>query len=64
MKKLFAQHIDETTLIKVVKEIINQENIFFTGKKPPLRLLGKLAGVFCKLECVNQFSNVSVKNIL
>ncbi len=28
MKKLFAQHIDETTLIKVVKEIINQENIF------------------------------------
>ncbi len=28
MKKLFAQYIDETTLIKVVKEIINQENIF------------------------------------
>lgn len=28
MKKLFAQYIDETTLIKVVKEIINQGNIF------------------------------------
>jgi hypothetical protein len=28
MKRLFAQYIDDTTLIKVVKEIINQENIF------------------------------------
>jgi hypothetical protein len=28
MKRLFAQYIDDTTLNKVVKEIINQENIF------------------------------------
>ena len=28
MKRLFAQYIDDTTLDKVVKEIINQENIF------------------------------------
>lgn len=28
MKRLFAQYIDDTALNKVVKEIINQENIF------------------------------------
>jgi hypothetical protein len=26
--------------------------------------LGELTGIFCKLECINQLSNVPIENIL
>ena len=48
MKRLFAQYIDGTTLIKVVKEIINQENIFYR-KEASFKVTGKACWRFLQI---------------
>ena len=48
MKRLFAQYIDDTTLIKVVKEIINQENIFYR-KEASFKVTGKACWRFLQI---------------